>query len=265
MASARPPRRRATQLVQGSLLTHPSAPAAVQQHCAGQQGAEGGAGPAAAAGERRQGPAAPGGGLRLCPGVSVGRRRHMLRSRGELWRRRANQQCRIGLLCGAACDPPPSLQPRSCMQPASRSCAIARPHLLCVPSLGCSDMLLAQRKIDETKQALAIAYQTAMHIEDKGPRVGFLFSFTLICFAAHRGDNSGRGRSMQSGAPASEPREWLGAACPPLDSDSVVRRGAATQRCHQGWQGQSRHARVRAPTPFPSPPPACLPACRCAP
>lgn len=34
-----------------------------------------------------------------------------------------------------------------------------------------SDMLLAQKKVAETKQALAIAYQTAAHIEDKGPQV----------------------------------------------------------------------------------------------
>lgn len=35
-------------------------------------------------------------------------------------------------------------------------------------------MLLAQKKTEETKQALAIAYQTAAHIEDKGPQVGWL-------------------------------------------------------------------------------------------
>lgn len=39
--------------------------------------------------------------------------------------------------------------------------------------LPCSDMLLAQKKTEETKQALAIAYQTAGHIEDKGPQVGW--------------------------------------------------------------------------------------------
>lgn len=33
-------------------------------------------------------------------------------------------------------------------------------------------MMLAQKKVDETKKALAIAYQTATHIEDKGPQVG---------------------------------------------------------------------------------------------
>lgn len=33
-------------------------------------------------------------------------------------------------------------------------------------------MLLAQQKVDETKAALAIAYQASTHIEDKGPQVG---------------------------------------------------------------------------------------------
>lgn len=33
-------------------------------------------------------------------------------------------------------------------------------------------MLLAQRKVEETKQALAIAYHAAAHIDDKGPMVG---------------------------------------------------------------------------------------------
>lgn len=33
-------------------------------------------------------------------------------------------------------------------------------------------MLLAQKRVEETKAALAIAYQTAAHIEDKGPQVG---------------------------------------------------------------------------------------------
>lgn len=42
-----------------------------QQHCAGQQGAEGGPGPAAGSRERGQGAAPPGGRLRLCAGVSL--------------------------------------------------------------------------------------------------------------------------------------------------------------------------------------------------
>jgi hypothetical protein len=48
------------------------------------------------------------------------------------------------------------------------------PHrpLLPPPLPGRSDMLLAQQKVDETKAALAIAYQASTHIEDKGPQVG---------------------------------------------------------------------------------------------
>ncbi len=38
-----------------------------------------------------------------------------------------------------------------------------------------SDMMLAQKKVDETKRALAIAYQTAAHIDDKGPQVWGLY------------------------------------------------------------------------------------------
>lgn len=36
-------------------------------------------------------------------------------------------------------------------------------------------MMLAQKKVDETKRALAIAYQTAAHIDDKGPQVRGLY------------------------------------------------------------------------------------------
>lgn len=45
----------------------------------------------------------------------------------------------------------------------------------------CSDMMLAQKKTEETKKALAIAYQTAAHIEDKGPQVSYKLCMSRDC------------------------------------------------------------------------------------
>ena len=51
----------------------------------------------------------------------------------------------------------------------------------CPCALVCSDMMLAQKKTDETKKALAIAYQTAAHIEDKGPQVSYKLCTSADC------------------------------------------------------------------------------------
>lgn len=56
----------------------------------------------------------------------------------------------------------------------------ARPQLVAACAFALGDMLLAQRKVDETKQALAIAYHAATHIEDKGPMVRALMNYAYI-------------------------------------------------------------------------------------
>ncbi|KAL4430714.1 hypothetical protein ABPG75_005970 [Micractinium tetrahymenae] len=56
----------------------------------------------------------------------------------------------------------------------------ARPQLVAACAFALGDMLLAQRKVEETKQALAIAYQAATHIEDKGPMVRALMNYAYI-------------------------------------------------------------------------------------
>ncbi|KAI7836105.1 hypothetical protein COHA_010007 [Chlorella ohadii] len=56
----------------------------------------------------------------------------------------------------------------------------ARPHLVAACAFALGDMMLAQKKVDETKRALAIAYQTAAHIDDKGPQVRALMNYAYI-------------------------------------------------------------------------------------
>ncbi|KAL4432400.1 hypothetical protein ABPG77_001699 [Micractinium sp. CCAP 211/92] len=56
----------------------------------------------------------------------------------------------------------------------------ARPQLVAACAFALGDMLLAQRKIEETKAALAVAYHAATHIEDKGPMVRALMNYAYI-------------------------------------------------------------------------------------